>query len=294
MWGALVLLFTAVVGAQMMADAVVAPFVATSAISWIRSAEVMQRLALEFDVLVADVYWVRAVQFYGDTKLSKAAHKNYDSLYPLLDMTTTLDPDFKIAYRFGAILLSEGYPNGPARPDAAIALLEKGIRRSPERWEYYYDAGMVEYWWREDYRAASEWFLKAGKQPAAPEWLPTVAASMLARGGSYASARMLWTQIGQTAEQDWLRQAARRGIMQIDAEEQIDALRSIEARFAAESGHHPGGWVDLVRAGRLRGVPIDPTGMPYTLDPASGAIDVAPDSALYPLKRGRLKTSVNP
>lgn len=292
MWGALGLLFTAVVSVQVMADAVAAPFVATSSISWIRSVAMMQRLALEFDVAVADVYWVRAVQFYGDTKLSKATNKNYDLLYPLLDMTTSLDPDFKIAYRFGAILLSEGYPNGPARPDAAISLLEKGIRRSPERWEYYYDAGMVEYWWREDYQAASEWFLKAARQPGAPEWLPTVAAGMLAQGGSHASARMLWTQIGQNAEQDWLRQAARRGIMQIDAEEQIDALRGLEARFAAETGRHPGGWVEFVRTGRLRGVPIDPTGVPYTLDPASGAIDVARESALYPLKR-RPNTSVN-
>lgn len=294
LWAALVTLFVAVISVQVMADAIVSPFVATSPISWIRSTAMMERLALEYKLLAADIYWVRAVQYYGGTKLSNQKNKNYDLLYPLLDMTTSLDPDFKIAYRFGAILLSEGYPNGPARPDDAIALLEKGIRRAPTRWEYYYDAGMVEYWWREDYQAASDWFVKASKQPGSPEWLPTVAASMLAQGGSHASARMLWTQIGQNAEQDWLRQAARRGIMQIDAEEQIDALRAIEARFQNEMGRHPNGWVELVRAGRLRGEPVDPTGVPFTLDPASGAIDVARESILYPLKRARPKTGERP
>ena len=59
-------------------------------------------------------------------------------------MTTTLDPRFNIAYRFGAILLSEAYPNGPGKPDDAIKLLEKGLRAEPNKWEYFYDAGFVE------------------------------------------------------------------------------------------------------------------------------------------------------
>ena len=54
----------------------------------------------------------------------------YDLLYPLLDLTTTLDPLFNIAYRFGAIFLAEAYPAGAGRPDLAVALLEKGIARS--------------------------------------------------------------------------------------------------------------------------------------------------------------------
>ena len=44
-----------------------------------------------------------------------SAHRGsdeYQLLYPLLDITTTLDPHFNIAYRFGAIFLSEPYPGG--------------------------------------------------------------------------------------------------------------------------------------------------------------------------------------
>ena len=58
-----------------------------------------------------------------------AADADYALLYPLLDITTTLDPLFNIAYRFGAIFLAEAYPAGAGRPDLAIALLEKGIAR---------------------------------------------------------------------------------------------------------------------------------------------------------------------
>lgn len=292
-WAVLILLFAGVVTVQLLADDA-SQLASPASVSWIRSPGLMQRLVLDFDILAADVYWIRAVQYYGDTKLSKAQIKNYDSLYPLLDMTTTLDPDFKIAYRFGAILLSEGYPSGPARPDFAIALLKKGMRRSPDRWEYLHDAGFVEYWWRQDSPAASAWLLKASKVPGAPNWLQPVAASMLAEGGSRTAARVLWMQIAQSAEEDWLRQSARRGVMQLDAEEQIDALGSIVSRFQQKAGRLPTGWAELVQAGALRAIPPDPSGVPYVMDARSGEVDVAHESPLYPLRRSRKNSTERP
>jgi hypothetical protein len=283
-WAALLLFFVAMVTVQVLADETTIR-AATPSVSWIRSPGLMQRLALSYDALAADVYWVRAVQYYGDTRLSKDTNKNYDLLYPLLDITTTLDPDFKIAYRFGAILLSEGYPGGAGKPNEAIGLLDKGMKHAPERWEYPYDAGFVEYWWRQDYPAASAWLIKASKVPNAPNWLPTVAASMLAEGGSRADARQLWTQIGENADQEWLRRAARRGLTQIDAEEQIEVLRAVVARFQQGTGQLPQSWADLMRAGMLRRVPVDPTQVPYVLDAATGQINVAKESVLYPLRR---------
>ena len=46
---------------------------------------------------------------------------SFDGLYPLLDITTTLDPRFNIAYRFGAIFLSAKYPEGADSPQLAVA-----------------------------------------------------------------------------------------------------------------------------------------------------------------------------
>jgi hypothetical protein len=246
----------------------------------------MRRLVLGFDSIVADAYWIRAVQYYGSAKLSKAEDKDYSFLYPLLDITTTLDPRFNIAYRFGAILLSEGYPNGPGRPDDAIALLEKGIRESPDKWEYYLDAGFVEYWWRRDSKAAADWFLRGSKLSTAPNWLQPLAASVLAEGGDQVAARVLWTQLAQTAEQDWMRRTARTRLQQLDAEAVIDQLQPVVNSFYDTANRFPTGWEEVIRAGLVRGIPLDPTGVPYTLDPVSGAIDVSKASSLYPLRRG--------
>src|SRR5262245_5365189 len=185
---------------------------------WVRSPELLRRLTLGFNTVWADVYWIRAVQYFGGTRLSTAPDKSYDRLYPLLDITTTLDPRFNIAYRLGAILLAEDYPNGPGKPEQAIALLEKGLQATPNKWQYMHDIGFVYYWWRRDQKTAAQWFLKAEGMPGAPTWLRQVAVTMLAEGGDRDTARGLWTEMAQSADHEWMRQAAKRGLMQLDAE----------------------------------------------------------------------------
>jgi hypothetical protein len=285
LWVLLAALLAGAVGSQVVLDARPAPSVAERSVTWVRSPEVLRRLTLGFDAVLADIYWIRTVQYYGDTKLSTADKKEYELLYPLLDMTTSLDPRFNIAYRFGAILLSEGYPNGPTNPDGALALLQKGIRATPERWQYYHDAGFVEYWWRQDARAASRWMLEASKQPGAPSWLQPVAASMLAEGGARDSARALWTELANTTDQDWLRTAANRALLQLDAEAVIEQLQAVVNRYDDMKGSFPSGWADMVSAGLVPGIPVDPAGKPFALDPVSGAVDVSRDSPLFPLRR---------
>ena len=90
------------------------------------------RAALGFDAILADVYWIRAIQHFGGTRRSEGGDKSYKQLYPLLDLTTTLDPRFTIAYRFGAIFLAEPYPAaraGPTRPSPCSSGAWRPTRR---------------------------------------------------------------------------------------------------------------------------------------------------------------------
>jgi hypothetical protein len=254
-------------------------------VHWIQSPGLMRRLAVGFNAIWADIYWIRAVQYYGDTKLSVDDKKNYDGLYPLLDITTSLDPHFNIAYRFGSILLSEAYPNGPGQADQAIVLLQKGIREMPDKWQYFHDAGFVEYWWRRDAQAAADWFIKGSKLQGAPEWLEPLAASVLAQHGEREASRAVWTQLNRTADHEWIRQAARRGLLQLDAEGDIEILEGLMHKFFDVNGRFPTSWQELIRARLLRSIPVDPSGSVYELDPVSGSVNVAQKSSLFPLRR---------
>ena len=278
----LLALTAAVVGLQALHERNGGPLAGTSAnLLYVRSPEAMKRLALSYDALLADLYWIRTVQHYGGTKLSTDPNKQYDLLYPLLDLTTSLDPRFNVAYYFGSVFLAEPVPGGPGRPDLAIALLQKGLEVQPEKWEFVQAIGFVHYWWLQDYEQAAAWFRRASELPDAPVWLAPLAATTLAQGGSRASSRVLWEQIARTAEDEWYRNEARRRLQQLDAMDQIDRLRAAVAAFQQRAGAAPGGWADLQRAGYLRGTPVDPAGAPYRLD--SGVVTLDPRSPLYPL-----------
>jgi len=252
------------------------------AVLFIQSGQVLERLALSFDALVADVYWIRAIQHYGRTKLSQNERKEYHLLHPLLDITTTLDPGFTVAYRFGAIFLTEAYPDGPGRPDLAIALLQKGIEHMPDKWQYYMDIGFVYYWWLHDSEEAARWFRKGSEVPGASWWLRSLAATTLAQGGNRSASRVLWRQIYDSADNEWMRTEALRRLAQLDALDDIDVFHTAVARFTAQAGGAPASWRDLVGAGLLTGVPRDPAGHPYVLEP-EGQVTVSSESPLFPL-----------
>ena len=253
----------------------------------VTSGPAVRALSVGYATLAADLYWIRAIQYYGGGRLQLASataagrREGYPSLYPLLDLTTTLDPHFNIAYRFGAIFLAEPYPGGAGRPDLAIALLEKGLRARPDKWEYMQDIGFVHYWWRHDYRAAAGWFDRASQVAGAPWFLKSLAAVTLAEGGDRRSSRLMWESIRQSAELDWLRGEADRRLAQLQAFDEIEALqRVVDAVGGPSAG--AGGWDALVQARVLRRVPNDPSGTPYEID-AAGRVGLSRSSRLFPL-----------
>jgi hypothetical protein len=256
----------------------------TGNLLYVRSPEVMARAALSYRSLLADTYWIRALQHYGGTKRAEGGEKRYDLLFPLLDLTTSLDPKFNIAYRFGSIFLTEPPPAGPGRPDLAIRLLKKGLQSQPQRWEYAQDIGFV-YYRARDYTAAADWFHRASDVAGAPDWMKQLEATTRAKGGDRQTSRMLWSALlaGAGSEQEWLRKEAARRLTQLQALDDIDVLQGIIKRYEARKGTLPDGWMDLVRTGDLRGVPLDPAGHAYQLNPYWGLVTVERTSPLFPL-----------
>jgi tetratricopeptide (TPR) repeat protein len=258
-------------------------------ILYVSSPAVMTRLALSYDAMVADLYWIRAIQYYGGMRLSPGADKSYDLLYPLLDLTTSLDRNFNIAYRFGAYFLSEKKPGGAGRPDLAIRLLEKARDARPDRWEYPHDIGFVHY--RDgEYKQAADWFLRAADVAEASGmangWLRPLAASTLAAGGDTASSRILYEHL-LASEQEWLRRDAELRLKRLDAVDEIAQLERLTKAYENRFGAPPPTWEDMVRAGFLRAVPLDPAGKPYSLNPWWGDVTVSEDSPMWPLPTER-------
>lgn len=277
----LVLLMASAIGLQAMRERGGGLPVRGDTVLYVQSPATLQRLALSYDSIIADVYWIRAIQLYGDTRLGKSSDSSYALLYPLLELTTTLDPYFDVAYQFGALYLAERPPGGPGRPDLAIKLLERGVQAQPEDWRLYQALGFVHYWSYRDYAKAAEWFRRASRLPESPVWMEPLAAVTLAEGGNRKSSRLLWQQIQQTATDDWFLGEAQRRLQQLDAMDQIELLQKVVAAFSEKNGRAPSNWAELARGGYVRGDIVDPNGEPYRLE--GSAVSLDPKSRLLPL-----------
>jgi tetratricopeptide (TPR) repeat protein len=247
---------------------------------YLRSGRVADRVMLQFDAVAADVYWIRTIQHYG-RDLRSSRPDRFGLLEPLLDLTTTLDPHFNVAYRFGAFFLASPPPYGPGRVDQAVALLEKGLGHNPGRWQYAHDIAFVHYWFSGDYLEAARWFDRAADMPGAPEWILPLAAVTRLQGGDRTGARLMLSNLASSTD-NYVKAAAERGLLQLQALDAIDDLEALVETFARAHGRYPASWAELFpeAAGK---VPVDPTEIPYQYDPSTHAVTLSADSRLNPL-----------
>src|SRR5579872_579016 len=127
LWATLVAALAAQSVLRWAAGSVQAGSAAATTPLYVSSGKLLRDLSLGYEGLLADIYWTRAVQYYGRERLS--GHPRFDLLGPLLRITTTLDPHLIIAYRFGAVFLAEKPPGGAGQPAEALQLLDRKSTR---------------------------------------------------------------------------------------------------------------------------------------------------------------------
>jgi len=231
----------------------------------LRSGKLVKAISLEYAPLMADIYWTRAVQYYGD---KRARHDpNFELLWPLLDLTTTLDPNLLVAYRFGSTFLSEPSPRGAGHPEQGIALLERGIQANPEFWRLYEDLGFIYYFELQDYAKASAAFAEGSKNPDALIWMKVMAAKIAAEGESLSTSIFLWNEVYQTTKDPQVRENARTHLRLLRVEQDCKQLDALADEFQKRTGRRPARVGELVQARLLTNLPVDPMGFPYVFGP---------------------------
>ena len=243
----------------------------------LRSPGVMKKLSLEYAPLMGAIYWTRAVQYYGQKH--HLGDQNLELLWPLLDISSTLDPNLIVAYRFGATFLSDAPPRGAGEPEKAVELLERGIKANPEFWRFYQDLGDVYYFDEKNYLKASQAFEEGSRNPAALAWMKTMAAKIAAEGGSLETSYALWLDVYQTSTNKDMRKNAEDHLRLVKAGMDIREINKTADAYEKGTKHRATRISELVQAGLLPGQPRDPDGFAYVLND-HGVAELNPKSPL--------------
>jgi hypothetical protein len=250
---------------------------------YISSPKALKRLSLGYDGLLADIYWTRAVQYFGSRHHEGA--RRYDLLAPLLEITTTLDPHLLVAYEYGANFLAPKSPAGGGMPERAIELEEFGIRHNPNEWRLYYNEGFIRYMELQDYAGAAEVFARGAQVPNAHPFLAILAGKMAEHAGDQQMAKMMWSATYQTTKDNTVRANAAAHLRALQSDEDVTNLELLTGRYQQQTGHFPSSFSELQTAGLLRGTPVDPLGHPYKLMP-EGRVEVREPDDLPFIQRG--------
>lgn len=229
----------------------------------LRSGNMVKRMSLEYAPLMAAIYWTRAVQYFGEKHFLH--DQNLEQLWPLLDITTRLDPHLLPPFRTGSSFLSDAPPRGAGEPDLAVKLLERGIAANPDQWRLYQDLGNVLYFDKKDYPKASEAFATGSNMPGAYIWMKTMAAKIAAEGESLETSYFLWKQVYDAAKEPQLKKNAETHLLLLRVQLDCREIDRAADEYQKQSGRRASKISELVQAGLLRGVPRDPKGYAYVL-----------------------------
>lgn len=241
----------------------------------ISSPQAVKRMSLGYSGVVADIYWTRAVQYFGRSHAQGGS--GYKLLGPILTIVTELDPQLTSAYEYGSIFLAQKPPNGAGAPREAVTLVRRGIEHNPDNWHLYFTLGFIYGMELKDYPAAAQAFREGSHVPGAHPWMRVMAATMAEHGGDPETAHYMWLQMYQSTTDKMARENAKKHLRAAEAQMDIAQIQRTVDDYTAQTGHAPASLVELVRPDYLFRIPKDPTGRYYILGPNGRVTVQRPD-----------------
>jgi tetratricopeptide (TPR) repeat protein len=238
-------------------------------------------LSLGHPTLVANLFYLRAVQYIGEPR---ANERGWDRLHPIADLVTDLDPGHGYAYQVAGTLLGS-YD----RVAESNAILEKGMRSCPTRYILPFLRAFNAFYYEGDYAAAGRFMEIAARTPGAPERLRQNVLAMYVKGDRTDAALAFLEEARAAAEDDETRKAIDAQVRQAVLERDAAMLDRLVAQYEERRGVRPFLLAALVAEGFVERIPDDPFGGVYVLGPDGRVRSSAHAGRFSPPDRPRAK-----
>lgn len=202
-WSLLVFLLAAAItaAAERKAESLIPPEQQIAELAYYPSGRWLRAMSFGESALLADLTWLRAVQYYGERR---QIDNTFRLLYHAFDVVTNFDPHHRNAYIFGGTSLAqEG-----KQFERGAELLEKGRANDPDEWIYPFELGFLYYVQEGDYFRSALWFQEAIRKPNCPDFVRRFAAYSSQRAGSREGALRLWQVVAETTTNPALQEKA--------------------------------------------------------------------------------------
>jgi len=223
------------------------------------SSSMLDKMSLGYQELMADIYWVRALQYFGGKDLDE---QSPELLYHYFNIIADLDPKFINAYRFGGAFLAEPPPYGLGNFELGVKVFEKGRENNPDNFRLPLEEAFLYYLYPKDYAKAAELFEVAGSKPGVSgvrkASIDGMAAAAHAQGGDRKNSRKIWEIIYETSPSEGRRNFALRNLKEIQTMDIEDNLTTALREYKERFGKIPEGVQEIADTGIIKAVPPSP------------------------------------
>ncbi|MBI2486989.1 MAG: hypothetical protein HYW01_08530 [Deltaproteobacteria bacterium] len=225
------------------------------------SSSALKKISLGYKEIVADIYWLRAIQYFGSKKVKE---QDPELLYKYFDILTDLDPQFVNAYRFGGTFLTEPPPYGLGDVDKGIKLFDKGRENNPDNFRIPLEEAFIYYLYDKNYERAAELFNEASEKPGLSGLrrasIKGMAASAHNYGGNRQLSKKIWREIYETTTNEGRRNFALRNIEELNTMDMEDRLTQALREYIKRYNEEPKTLDALKDTGIIKQIPKEPLG----------------------------------
>lgn len=199
--------------------------------------------SLGFDTVIADYYWLQALQLVGGETGDTAKHAG--TVGRLVDLITSLDPWVGHPYRFAAVWLTDS----EASVRTANRLLERGIAHAPSDWRNRYHLGFNHFFYLEENLRAADVFEEALPLEGVPPYLGALVARLRLNAGGLEMAAGFLTELVRNAPDGFSRAEYLKALDEVETERRARQLDEAREEYWRRHG------VDIERVSDLTSGP---------------------------------------
>jgi hypothetical protein len=265
----IMLLLTTIQQLQISLDTNIKPASKLEDLKYLPNGKFLKGAALSYDEIFADILWIKALIYFAD---HAQTDRNYDWLYHLLEITTTLDPLYQYPYEFAGIVLATelGDING------SNILLKRGMENvsttHPRYWRLPFLLAYNHMYYKKDYATAAKLLELAAQFPQSPDYIPLLATRLYANADRHQVALTFLQEMINSTENPQLKEKLVNRKKELIADEHIRLLERARDHFLNTFKRYPTNLKELQEKKFITTIPQEPFGGHYAISETDHSI----------------------
>lgn len=226
------------------------------------NSKLIQWIARSHLSLVADLYWLKAINVAGGIKSPEEARE----LFAYGNFIADLDSKLLQNYWLAGLNLPFQKADGWENAELASQIYERGLFSFPNNTKLLIYYASNELFYRQNQMKSAELLMELAKNKDAPPYAGMLATRILSQNRSFDTALEFMSFIHETATDDMERELLEKRMKEIELEQLLVVLDNSIEQFQKQHGRIPKALEELIKVGLLSRLPKEPFGKEFYIN----------------------------